>query len=100
MHYLSPFYSSAAQSPFAFGFMSAVLPFLIIVAIWTTVLKGFALWHAARNSQKEWFIALLILNTLGIVEIIYLVWFRPSSPHARRRSHSSHAPAHDSSAKA
>lgn len=77
--------------------MSALLPLLFIVVIWTIVLKGFALWHAARASQKEWFIAILVLNTLGILEIIYLVWFRPSSPHAHRRSHSSHAPAHDSS---
>jgi uncharacterized oligopeptide transporter (OPT) family protein len=47
-----------------------------LVAIWSIAWKGVALWFAARNYQKRWFIALLILNTLGILEIIYLVWFR------------------------
>ena len=47
--------------------------FLILaVIIWTFVWKGFALWRSARLSQRGWFIALLIVNTLGILEIIYL----------------------------
>jgi hypothetical protein len=73
MHYF-PFYS-----PFAPGLMIALLPFLIVVALWTVVIKGYALWYAARGSQKWWFIALLVVNTLGILEIVYLIWFRPKS---------------------
>lgn len=46
------------------------------VVLWSLVLKGFALWHAARNHQARWFIAMLVLNTVGILEIVYLVWFR------------------------
>jgi len=38
-------------------------------------LKGFALWTAAQKSDKGWFIALLFLNTLGILEIVYLLFF-------------------------
>ncbi|MBU6491091.1 hypothetical protein KGQ25_03000 [Patescibacteria group bacterium] len=57
--------------------MIALLPLIIVVALWTVILKGFALWYAARGSQKGWFIALLIINTLGVLEIIYLIWFRP-----------------------
>ena len=72
MHYFSPFYS-----PFGPGLMIALLPFLLIVALWTVLLKGFALWYAARGNQKWWFIALLVINTLGVLEIIYLIWFRP-----------------------
>ena len=45
---------------------------LFIVAIWSVVWKGLALWKAAHLSQKGWFIALLILNTVGILEIIYI----------------------------
>ncbi len=78
MHALSPLYSSA-YSPLAIGFLGALLPFLIIAMIWTLILKGFALWYAARGNQKWWFIVLLIVNTLGLLEIIYLVWFRPAS---------------------
>lgn len=86
-----------AYSPFASGLLSVFFPFIIIAAVWTITLKGFALWHAARHEQKWWFIALLVINTLGILEIIYLVWFRPSSSHAKRHAHT---PTHESSAKA
>jgi hypothetical protein len=34
--------------------------------------KGFALWIAVKNNQGKWFLALLILNTFGILEIIYI----------------------------
>ena len=76
MHGFSPFYS-----PFAPSFFIAFLPLLVIIALWTVILKGYSLWYAARGSQKWWFIALLVVNTLGILEIIYLIWFRPSSSH-------------------
>ncbi len=62
------------------AFVLALFPLFILAMIWTIVLKGFALWHAARGSQKWWFIALLIVNTLGILEIVYLIWFRPATP--------------------
>lgn len=55
--------------------------FFLVVAAWVLVWKGLALWHAARNGQKIWFLVLLILNTLGILEIIYLVWFRTKDPY-------------------
>lgn len=48
----------------------------VIFATWIIFWKGFALWHSAKNTQKYWFIALLILNTIGILEIIYLFFFR------------------------
>lgn len=46
---------------------------LIPLIIWSLVWKGLALWRAARLKQLGWYIALLILNTLGIFEIIYLI---------------------------
>lgn len=48
----------------------------IAVVIWSLAWKGVALWFAARNHQKRWFIVILILNTVGILEIVYLIWFR------------------------
>lgn len=74
MHYFTPFYS-----PFAPALMLALLPLLAIIAIWTILIKGITLWYAARGGQKGWFIAILVLNTLGILEIIYLIWFRPAN---------------------
>ena len=49
---------------------------LILLALWTIVIKAFALWHAARNSQTFWFVALLVVNSLGILELVYLLAFR------------------------
>lgn len=56
--------------------------FLLPAAIWSTTLKGFALWRACRRKQLGWFIALLVINTLGIFEAIYLIathqWKKPA----------------------
>jgi len=49
---------------------------LIVLVIWDLIWKSLALWHSARKSQKGWFIALLIVNSLGILPIIYLIWFK------------------------
>ncbi len=52
---------------------AGVSPLLIIlVIVWTLVWKGFALWRSAELRQRYWFIAILLINTLGILEIIYL----------------------------
>lgn len=44
----------------------------LVLAVWTLPWKGYALWIAARNKHKYWFIALLIINTVAILEIIYI----------------------------
>ena len=46
---------------------------VLILLIWSTVWKGFALWKSGRRGQKVWFIVILVLNTAGILEIIYLL---------------------------
>jgi len=48
---------------------------LLLIVAWTLPWKGVALWKASRNSQKKWFIAILILNTLALLEIIYIFFF-------------------------
>ena len=45
---------------------------VILISIWSLIWKGFALWKAAQKKQKAWFIAILILNTVGILPIIYI----------------------------
>lgn len=47
----------------------------ILLSFWSLAWKGFALWKAAKNNQKNWFIALLVINTFGILEIIYIFYF-------------------------
>jgi 4-amino-4-deoxy-L-arabinose transferase-like glycosyltransferase len=48
---------------------------IILIALWTLPWKGVALWKAAGKKEKWWFIALLVLNTLGILEILYIFVF-------------------------
>jgi methionyl-tRNA synthetase len=55
--------------------MSLLGGLFLLVLLISVVLKGFALWHAARRGEKWWFVALLILNTLGILELAYLIFF-------------------------
>jgi methionyl-tRNA synthetase len=59
---------------------------VIALAAWTFAIKGYALWHAARNYQRRWFIALLIINTFGLLELVYLVWFRADKDENRTPS--------------
>lgn len=56
--------------------ISSVSPFIFyIIFLWSIFWKGIALWKAAKYDQRNWFIILLILNTLGVVELIYLFYF-------------------------
>jgi hypothetical protein len=49
--------------------------FVVLLVLWTLPWKGVALWKAAKNSHKWWFIVLLVVNTLGILEILYIFVF-------------------------
>ena len=48
---------------------------LSIIAIWSLVWKGLALWKSAHKDQTVWFIVLLVVNTIGILEILYIFIF-------------------------
>ncbi len=48
---------------------------LLVIGVWSLVWKGLALWKAARKPHKIWFIVLLIANTIGILEILYIYIF-------------------------
>lgn len=52
-------------------------PVLLYVAIfWELIWKGIALWKTGRYNQMGWFIAVLLINSLGILPIIYLLFFQ------------------------
>ncbi|MFO0718640.1 MAG: DUF5652 family protein [Candidatus Paceibacterota bacterium] len=42
------------------------------IMLWSIIWKGLALWRSAQLSHKKWFIAILVINTVGILDIIYL----------------------------
>jgi methionyl-tRNA synthetase len=47
--------------------------FLYVLLAWTLVWKGFAMWRAGKRNEKAWFVVFLIVNLLGIPEIVYLL---------------------------
>jgi len=56
------------------GSIIAIGVIAIIMMVAIVILKGYSLWLAARSGHKWWFIILLILNTVGILELVYLTW--------------------------
>jgi len=46
-----------------------------LLMIWTLIWKGFALYRAGSNRSPVWFVVLMFVNTLGILEILYLAIF-------------------------
>lgn len=49
---------------------------LLLVIVWSLTWKGIALWKASRNNQLNWFIAILVINMVGLLEIIYISFFQ------------------------
>ena len=45
---------------------------LIVLLSWSFAWKGIALWKAARNGSKAWYVVMLLVNTVGFLEIIYI----------------------------
>jgi methionyl-tRNA synthetase len=48
---------------------------LTFAIVWSLGWKGWALWRAARHTAKVWYIVLLLVNTLGLLEILYIFVF-------------------------
>lgn len=51
----------------------------ILLTLWSIPWKGAALWKAAKNDHKAWFVILLLVNTIGILEILYIFIFSKPS---------------------
>lgn len=46
---------------------------LIAAAVaWNLAWKGASLWRAARNGQKRWFTTLLLSNSMGLLDAVYI----------------------------
>lgn len=48
---------------------------IFLIYLWSVVWKGLSLWRASQLKQRNWFIGILLLNSLGILEILYLFFF-------------------------
>ena len=45
------------------------------LAIWDLAWKGWGMWKAARNNEMAWFVAMLLINSIGILPIVYIYLF-------------------------
>ncbi len=60
------------MNPNVFAFGGFMMSTLLLVVLWSIFWKGLALWHAAKRNEAGWFVAILLVNTIGILEMIYL----------------------------
>ncbi|MEK7607559.1 MAG: DUF5652 family protein [Patescibacteria group bacterium] len=72
MNYINYMHYGYGGYGFGGGFVPYLLPLVVVLSLWAIFWKGLALWNAAKHHEKAWFIALLVINTFGILEIIYL----------------------------
>ncbi len=52
------------------------LGILAVAMVWSAIWKGIALWKSGRNGQLAWFVVMFIVNTIGILEIVYIFAFQ------------------------
>jgi len=58
------------------GVFGGFIGIIVILAILDVILKAFAMWKSARAGQKGWFVALMVVNSIGILPAIYLLTHR------------------------
>ena len=66
------------------GIPGWTIALVVVLGIWEAVWKAIALWRAGNDRNLLWFVLMFILNTLGILEIIYIFGIsRPSRAQAK-----------------
>lgn len=50
---------------------------LLMVTIWDLAWRGVAMWRSARSGSIPWFVALLLINSAGILPIVYILFVEP-----------------------
>jgi hypothetical protein len=53
------------------GHLDFWYPIVLFIIVWDIVWRLVTMWKAGRNNDFVWFICIAILNTLGILPIIY-----------------------------
>jgi len=69
----NPDYTQVAET---LGISIEIVTILIaVIFIWTIIWKGLALWKSARKGSPIWFVVFLLINTVGILPILYIYVF-------------------------
>ena len=66
--YIKELVPSLTASPWMFALFAVIM-------IWSYVWKLLALWKSARKGSLAWFAILALVNTVGILEILYIFVF-------------------------
>jgi methionyl-tRNA synthetase len=73
-------YNTYLANALGMGFLGASMGILLIpLMVWSFGWKGYALWKASKNDSKVWFTILLLVNTVGILDILYIFVFGKDS---------------------
>jgi hypothetical protein len=43
-----------------------------LLVLWSLGWKGASLWRAARDGNRPWFVGLLLVNSAGLLDALYL----------------------------
>ena len=54
----------------------ALMTFLMIAILWEATWKIIAMWKSARNNHLAWFICIALINTVGVLPIVYILMHR------------------------
>lgn len=74
------------ESAFTEMFAGVNIYTLIALALWSLPWKAWAMWLSARRGDFWWFLAFLLVSTIGILEIVYIFFIakesdkRPETP--------------------
>lgn len=60
------------------------LPVLTLFLLWEAAWKIIAMWKAGRNNHLVWFICIALINTIGILPIVYILMHRNKSTEPAR----------------
>lgn len=74
-----------------FNFAGFGLMFFVLM-LWSLFWKAWALWVAARRGEKIWFGVMLVVNTVGILEILYIYVFSKDKAPAVIKNAMTNAP--------
>jgi hypothetical protein len=57
---------------YTFNFNGEGAILMVLLVIWSLLWKCYSVWIAAKRNDKKWFVALVVLNTVGILDMIYV----------------------------
>ena len=74
---------SLATSAMPAGYSQWTMILFVVLMVRSAIWKWIGLWKAGTKKQMTWFIVMFILNTVGILPIVYLAFFQKKEKTAK-----------------